>query len=78
MNYKVKMAGWQHRHLHGAVDKVTKDRERSFASFVFCLQGSLDAVVGRPQNIHSAQDDIFMHFFNSPYTFTVLIFILPG
>jgi hypothetical protein len=49
-----------------AVDKVTKGRERSFASFVFCLQGLLDAVVGRWQNTHSAQDDIFMHFFNSP------------
>jgi hypothetical protein len=33
---------------------------------VFCLQGSLDVVVGRPQNTHSAQDDIFMHFFNNP------------
>jgi hypothetical protein len=31
----------------GAVDKVIKGQERSFASFVFCLQGSLDAVVGR-------------------------------
>jgi hypothetical protein len=52
--------------------KRGKNKRDPSHSFVFCLQGSLDAVVGRPQITHSAQDDIFIHFFNSPDMLVVL------
>jgi hypothetical protein len=48
-----------------AVEKVTERQERSFSSFVFCLQSSLKAVAGQWQNTHSAQDDILIFFFNN-------------
>jgi hypothetical protein len=43
-------------------DPIDKLRAGYSTSFVFCLQSSLNAVVGRPQIAHSAQDDGFRTF----------------
>jgi hypothetical protein len=75
---KKSLAGGNFRNVMflGLLRKWCVNQRDPSTSFVICLQGSLNTVVGRWQITHSVQDDIFKFFFNSSFLLVILAALL--